>query len=169
MVDAAEIAHLAWSMEMAADLEIRKAERGDLPAIIALFANDPIGGHGDTTDPEAFDDYLAAFEKIEASAHQALYIACLGGEVVGTFQTTISISLPGRGSSSLIIESVQTREDMRGIGIGSHMVRHAIAKAREKGATKIRLTSNAARIDAHRFYERLGFERSHFGFKMQVK
>ena len=169
MVDAAEIANGAGSMEMTADLEIRRAEREDLPAIVALFANDHIGGHGDTTDPEAFDDYLAAFEKISASAHQTLYVACLGGEVVGTFQTAVSTSLPGRGSSSLIIESVQTREDMRGRGIGESMVRHAIAEARAKAATKVRLTSNVARIDAHRFYERLGFERSHFGFKMQVK
>jgi len=155
--------------EMTADLEIRKASREDLPAIVALFANDRLGGHGDTTDAAAFDDYVSAFEKIEASAHQALYVACLTGEIVGTFQTAISTSLPGRGSSSLIIEAVQAREDMRGRGIGERMVRHAIAEAREKGAAKVRLTSNIARIDAHRFYERLGFERSHFGFKMQVK
>ncbi|POH25498.1 GNAT family N-acetyltransferase [Sinorhizobium americanum] len=151
------------------ELVIRKAEREDLPAIIALFANDTLGGHGDTIDAEAFADYLAAFERIKASTHQALYVACVGGEVVGTFQTALSISLPGRGSSSLVIEAVQTREDMRGRGIGERMVRHAIAEAREKGAAKVRLTSNASRVDAHRFYERLGFERSHFGFNMPVK
>jgi GNAT superfamily N-acetyltransferase len=154
---------------MAEDFEIRKASREDLPAIVALFANDRLGGHGDTTDPAAFNDYVSAFEKIEASAHQALYVACLAGEVVGTFQTALSISLPGRGSSSLIIEAVQTREHMRGRGIGERMVRHAIDEARQKGAAKVRLTSNIARVDAHRFYERLGFECSHFGFKMQVK
>ncbi|ASY68478.1 hypothetical protein SFHH103_01039 [Sinorhizobium fredii HH103] len=154
---------------MTIDLEIRQAERRDLPAIIALFANDEVGGHGDSTGPEAFGDYLAAFEKISASVHQTLYVACHGGEVVGTFQTAISTSLPGRGSSSLVIEAVQTREDMRGRGIGERMVHHAIAEAQEKGAAKVRLTSNAARFDAHRFYERLGFERSHFGFKMRVK
>jgi GNAT superfamily N-acetyltransferase len=154
---------------MAEDFEIRKASREDLPAIVALFANDRLGGHGDTTDPAAFNDYVSAFEKIEASAHQALYVACLDGEVVGTFQTALSTSLPGRGSSSLVIEAVQTREDMRGRGIGERMVRHAIDEARQKGAAKVRLTSNIARVDAHRFYKRLGFERSHFGFKMQVK
>jgi GNAT superfamily N-acetyltransferase len=151
------------------ETEIRKAKREDLQAIIALFANDHAGGHGDTNDPAAFDDYLAAFEIINAAAHQTLYVACIDGEIVGTFQTALSTSLPGRGSSSLVIEAVQTREDMRGHGIGERMVRHAIAAARESGATKVRLTSNAVRLDAHRFYERLGFERSHIGFKMQVK
>ncbi|AFL51917.1 GNAT superfamily N-acetyltransferase [Sinorhizobium fredii] len=151
------------------EIEIRKAEREDLPAIIGLFADDLLGGHGDTTEPEAFGVYLSAFEKITASAHQTLFVACIGDEVVGTFQTAVSTSLPGRGSSSLVIEAVQTREDMRGRGIGARMIRHAIAEARERGAAKVRLTSNAVRVDAHRFYERLGFERSHFGFKTQVK
>ncbi|MBB4185297.1 GNAT superfamily N-acetyltransferase [Sinorhizobium terangae] len=154
---------------MTIDLEIREAERGDLPAIIALFANDRLGGHGDTAEPEAFGDYLAAFEEISRSPHQTLYVAHLGGEVVGTFQIALLTSLPGRGSSSLMIEAVQTREDMRGRGIGEHMVRHAIAEARARGAAKVQLTSNAVRVDAHRFYERLGFERSHLGFKMRVK
>ncbi|MDK1489232.1 GNAT family N-acetyltransferase [Sinorhizobium sp. 7-81] len=154
---------------MTIDLEIRQAERGDLPAIIALFANDRLGGHGDTTEPEAFGDYLSAFEEISGSPHQTLYVASLRGEVVGTFQTALLTSLPGRGSSSLVIEAVQTREDMRGLGIGESMVRHAIAEAREKGASKVQLTSNVVRADAHRFYERLGFERSHIGFKMRLK
>ena len=38
-----------------------------------------------------------------------------------------------------------------------------VAEARDRGAKKVRLTSNAVRTDAHRFYERLGFVRSHFG------
>ncbi|WDZ77901.1 GNAT family N-acetyltransferase [Ensifer adhaerens] len=156
-------------MDATTELLIRKAEREDLPAIVAIFAGDPLGGHGDTTDPAAFGDYVAAFEKITASSLQTLYVAVLGEEVVGTFQTALHTSLSGRGSSSLIVEAVQTREDMRGRGIGERMMRHAIAEARERGAKKVRLTSNAMRSDAHRFYERLGFMRSHFGFVMPLK
>ncbi|MDF8354008.1 GNAT family N-acetyltransferase [Ensifer adhaerens] len=153
----------------ATELLIRKAERKDLEAIVALFANDPLGGHGDTTDPEAFADYAAAFDRIEASTLQTLFVAVLEGQVVGTFQTALHTSLSGRGSSSLIVEAVQTRADMRGRGIGERMMRHAIGEAREKRAKKVRLTSNAVRTDAHRFYERLGFARSHFGFQLPLK
>lgn len=156
-------------MDAIAELLIREAEQADLPAIVALFANDQLGGHGDTTEPDAFGDYLAAFEKIEKSPMQTLYVAVLGNEVVGTFQTALHTSLSGRGSSSLIVEAVQTREDMRGRRIGERMMRHAIAQAREQGAVKVQLTSNAQRADAHRFYERLGFTRSHFGFRMPLK
>lgn len=156
-------------MDAVAELLIRKAERGDLPAIIGLFADDEIGGHGDTTDDEAFGDYVAAFEKIEASSLQTLFVAVLGDEIVGTFQTALHTTLSGRGSSSLIVEAVQTRGDMRGRGIGERMMCHAVAEARERGASKVRLTSNGVRADAHRFYERIGFTRSHVGFLMPLK
>lgn len=95
---------------------IRQASREDLPALVAMFAADALGGHGDTTEAEAFPDYLGAFAVIEASPDQTLYVAERGGEVVGTFQTMVTTSLTGRGSSAMIIEAVQTRADMRGQG-----------------------------------------------------
>ncbi|MGA1801443.1 GNAT family N-acetyltransferase [Rhizobium sp. HT1-10] len=151
------------------NLFIRQAREADLPALIALFASDPLGGHGDTLDAEAFPRYLAAFNTIAASPDQTLYAAELDGTVVGTFQTMFTTSLTGRGSSSLIIEAVQTRNDMRGQGIGAKMIEYCIADARKRGVRLVQLTSNAARKDAHRFYERLGFKPSHLGFKMALK
>jgi GNAT superfamily N-acetyltransferase len=150
-------------------LTIREAREADLPALIALFATDPLGGHGDTIEPSAFPNYLAAFHAIKTSPDQTLYAAELNGEVVGTFQTMVTTSLTGRGSSSLIIEAVQTRDDMRGQGIGARMIEYCIADARQRGVRLVQLTSNAARKDAHRFYERLGFKPSHLGFKMALK
>lgn len=150
-------------------LTIREAREADLPALIALFAADAVGGHGDTIDPSVFPKYLAAFNTIAASPDQTLYVAELDGEVVGTFQTMLTTSLTGRGSSSLIIEAVQTRDDMRGQGIGAKMIAFCIADARQRGVRLVQLTSNAARKDAHRFYERLGFKPSHLGFKMALK
>lgn len=150
-------------------LTIRHARRSDLSALVELFADDVIGGHGDTTDPAALVDYVAAFERIQASANDTLYVAEIRGMVVGTFQTTILTALPGRGGSSLLVEAVQTRADQRGLGIGEAMLRHAMEYARQQGIAKVQLTSNSARTDAHRFYRRLGFEASHFGFKLRLK
>ncbi|MFS2174917.1 N-acetyltransferase family protein [Rhizobium pisi] len=151
------------------DILVREARKDDLPALVALFAADALGGHGDTTDPEAFADYARAFAVIEASPDQTLYVAQYGGEVVGTFQTMVTTSLTGRGSSAMIIEAVQTRADMRGQGIGAAMIEFAIAEAKGRGVRRVALTSNALRKDAHRFYERLGFKPSHLGFKMALK
>lgn len=150
-------------------LVIREAREDDLPALIAMFAADTVGGHGDTTDPAAFGAYKRAFDSIAASPDQTLYVAAFDGDVVGTFQTMITTSLTGRGSSSMIIEAVQTRSDLRGQGIGAEMITFCIEDARRHGMRLVQLTSNAARKDAHRFYERLGFKPSHLGFKMALK
>jgi len=151
------------------DIIIREAREADLPALIAMFAADQLGGHGDTSDPEAYPEYARAFAGIAASPNQTLYVAERDADVVGTFQTMITTSLNARGSSAMIIEAVQTRGDMRGQGIGAQMIEFAIAEAKRRGLRLVQLTSNASRTDAHRFYERLGFKQSHLGFKMALK
>lgn len=147
---------------------IREARAADVPAIVAMFASDALGGHGDSTDPAELPRYTAAFTAISASPNDTLYVAEIDGEVVGTFQTTVITTLTGRGSSSLTIEAVHTRADRRGAGIGRAMIRHAIEEGRRRGVRLVQLTSNVARTDAHRFYEGLGFSRSHAGFKLKL-
>lgn len=148
---------------------IRRARESDLSQLIAMFAADDVGGHGDTTDADAYDDYLRAFNMIDASQNEQLFVAERDGDVVGTFQILFNRTLTGRGSLSMIIEAVQTRPDMRGQGIGVQMIGYAIEEAKRRECRLVQLTSNAARTDAHRFYERLGFAKSHAGFKMKFK
>jgi GNAT superfamily N-acetyltransferase len=151
------------------ELIIRRARETDLPDLIAIFAADDKGGHGDTTDEAAYEDYLRAFHMIDASGNEQLFVAELDGAVVGTFQTLFNRTLTGRGSLAMILEAVQTRPDMRGRGIGAQMIAYAIEEAKRRDCRLVQLTSNAARLDAHRFYERLGFAKSHAGFKMKLK
>lgn len=153
----------------AEQLTIREALENDIPALAAIYAADDIGSHGDTTDPKALVDYRRAFAAITASSNETLYVVELDGEIVGTFQTVILNKLVGRGSVSMAIEAVQTRPDMRGQGIGSIMIGYCIDKAKKLDIGTVQLISNMARLDAHRFYERLGFERRHFGFRMKLK
>ncbi len=150
------------------DAVIREAGRQDIRALMALFADDAIGGHGDTAEETAYPEYLAAFERISASSCDRLYVAEIAGEIVGTFQTTLTPMMSGRGRVVMTIEAVQTRADMRGRGIGAAMIHHAIETALEAGAGVVQLSSNRKREAAHRFYERLGFARSHHGFKMKL-
>jgi GNAT superfamily N-acetyltransferase len=151
------------------DVIIRRAHEEDLSAIVAMFADDQKGGHGDTTDPEAYEDYLRAFHMIDASANEQLFVAELDGEVVGTFQLLYTRTLTSRGSLSMIIEAVQTRSDMRSRGIGGRMIDYAVQEARRHDCQLAQLTSNTVRTDAHRFYERQGFAKTHTGFKMKLK
>ena len=149
-------------------LVIRAATPADVPALAALFADDPLGGHGDSADPADLSQYQAAFARIAADAANVVYVAELDGAVAGTFQTILIATLSGRGASSLIIAAVQTRADLRGRGIGAAMMRFAIARGREIGVRLVQVTSSNLRHDAHRFYRRLGFVQSHAGFKMKL-
>lgn len=155
-------------MHFDGDLVIRQAVVADIPSLVALFADDAVGGHGDTRDPAALPDYEAAFRRICESPNDTLYVAELGGDVVGTFQTTLTTTMTARGATNLTIEAVQTRADMRGRGIGAAMIGFAIERGREAGVRLVQLTSNSKREAAHRFYRRLGFVQSHAGFKMKL-
>ena len=147
---------------------IRQAREEDVAAIVAILASDDIGGHGDTTDEAARADYLQAFHTLQRTPRETLYVAERDGEIVGTFQTLLTTTLTGRGATSMIVEAVQTRPDMRGHGIGARMIGFCIEEARRLGLRQVQLTSNAARTDAHRFYERLGFAKSHLGFRYKL-
>ena len=149
-------------------LSFRRATAADLPAIVTLLAEDMLGrtreAAGDRLDPR----YLAAFEAIDADPRQLLVVAELDGSVVGTMQITY---LPGIGRMGALrgqIESVHIAEHLRGSGHGAAMIHWAIDRCREKGCALVQLTSDNRRKDAHRFYERLGFEASHTGFKMTL-
>lgn len=146
----------------------RPARAADLPALVAILAADVVGGHGDTTDPEAFADYAAAYRAVAANPGTRLYVAELDGRVVGTYELILAYSLHGRGALRAIIEAVHVAPDLRGRGIGAGMVRHAMDEARAAGAMTLGLTSGRRREAAHRFYEGLGFAPSHLGFKIAL-
>jgi GNAT superfamily N-acetyltransferase len=146
-------------------LEVRPARPQDLEAIVRLHEEDELGSHGDAWRPENRAAYEAAFAAIAASPDNMLYVAEVDGRVVGTFQLTFIPNLTGRGALRVKVESVKVSARLRSQGIGARMMAFAEALARSRGARLLELTSNRTRLDAHRFYERLGYDRSHVGFK----
>jgi GNAT superfamily N-acetyltransferase len=149
-------------------LRIREAEAGDLEAIIRLHEEDELGSHGDAWLPETRPAYEAAFAAIARSPENRLFVALDGDEVVGTFQLTFIPNLTGRGALRVKVESVKVKAARRSGGIGARMMEFAEEHARAQGAALLELTSNKTRGAAHRFYERLGFSRSHEGFKKKL-
>ncbi|HEX3592614.1 MAG TPA: GNAT family N-acetyltransferase [Pseudonocardiaceae bacterium] len=151
---------------MTATVTIRRARRADVPAIVALLADDPLGA---TREQPGDPAYLAAFDVLDADQHQLLVVADLAGEVVGTLQLTFLAGLSRRGATRAQIEAVRVRSDQRGGGLGGTLVRWAVDAAKDRGAALVQLTSDATRTDAHRFYERLGFVSSHVGMKLALR
>jgi GNAT superfamily N-acetyltransferase len=148
---------------------IRRAREEDLPQLIALFAEDEFGDHGDTSDAEAHDDYLKAFHVLDRSLNEMIYVAEVDGEVVASFQLMISRTLRGRGGLTGIIEAVHTRSDKRGQGIGTKMLQFAVSEAKRRGCRMVQITNRSERTDTHRFYERAGFSANCTGFRMALK
>ena len=136
---------------------------GDVPAIVEMLADDPLGAGRERPGDAA---YAAAFEAIDADPRQLLVVALLAGEVVGTMQLTFIPGLSRLGATRALIEAVRVRSDLRGGGVGGELVRWAVETARERGAAVVQLTSDASRKDAHRFYERFGFQATHVGMKL---
>ncbi|QIG80704.1 GNAT family N-acetyltransferase [Stakelama tenebrarum] len=152
-----------------AAVQFRAARRDDLPAILALIAQDTTPPDREFVSDPPDPRYLAAFDALAADSNQLLAVAELDGRVVGTLQLTFIPGLAFRGSWRGLIESVRIVDDLRGQGLGTMMMDWAVAQCRERGCRMAQLTSNMNRPDAHRFYERLGWVRSHYGFKLQLE
>ncbi|GGS51719.1 GNAT family N-acetyltransferase [Actinokineospora fastidiosa] len=144
---------------------IRTASAADVPAIVALLADDPLGAARERPgDPR----YAAAFAEIAADPNQVLVVAERDGEVVGTLQLTFTPGLSRLAALRATIEGVRVRSDQRGAGLGQELVEWAVERARERSAALVQLTTDRSRPDAHRFYERLGFVPSHVGMKLDL-
>ncbi|GAA2237079.1 GNAT family N-acetyltransferase [Streptomyces amakusaensis] len=148
------------------DLEIRPASADDLPEIVAMLADDPLGARRES--PHDLTPYTAAFELLTRDPQQRLAVAVRENRVVGTLQLTFVPGLSRRGATRAIIEGVRVHADERGSGLGTVLIEWAVEEARRQECLLVQLTSDVSRTDAHRFYERLGFEPSHIGFKLQL-
>ncbi|MEV0929934.1 GNAT family N-acetyltransferase [Streptomyces phaeochromogenes] len=148
------------------DLEIRPAVPDDVPAIVAMLADDPLGAQRES--PDDLSPYLAALERLSKDPNQHLVVAVREGRVVGTLQLTIIPGLSRKGATRSIIEGVRIHADERGSGLGTRFIEWAIDRSRIEGCQLVQLTSDVSRTDARRFYERIGFTASHVGFKLQL-
>ncbi|TPQ16088.1 GNAT family N-acetyltransferase [Streptomyces sporangiiformans] len=148
------------------DLEIRPAVPDDVPAIVAMLADDPLGAQRESPDDLA--PYLTALDRVSRDPNQHLVVAVREDRVVGTLQLTIIAGLSRKGMTRSIIEGVRVHADERGSGLGTRFIEWAVEQSRREGCQLVQLTSDATRTDAHRFYERLGFTASHVGFKLPL-
>ncbi|MEV1079808.1 GNAT family N-acetyltransferase [Streptomyces sp. NPDC050211] len=146
------------------DLEIRPATKDDVPAIVAMLADDPLGAQRES--PDDLTPYLTALERLSADPNQHVVVAVRESRIVGTLQLTIIPGLSRKGATRSIIEAVRIHADERGGGLGTQLIEWAADESRRQDCQLVQLTSDASRTDAHRFYERLGFEASHVGFKL---
>ncbi|MEU8283450.1 GNAT family N-acetyltransferase [Micromonospora sp. NPDC048905] len=148
------------------DVIFREAVRADLPAVIALLADDVLGKARDFTEVD--EAYERAFAAIDADPRNQLIVAEQAGDLVGCLQITYIPGLGRHGSERSLIESVRVRSDRRGQGLGRDLMTWAVDQARQRGCALVQLTTDKTRADAHRFYLGLGFVASHEGMKLAL-
>ncbi|MFH9134855.1 GNAT family N-acetyltransferase [Streptomyces sp. NPDC017524] len=148
------------------DLAIRPAVPDDLPAVVAMLADDPLGTQRES--PDDLTPYREAFQRLADDPNQHVVVAVRENRVVGTLQLTVVPGLSRRGATRSIIEGVRIHADERGSGLGTQLIQWAVDESRRQNCQLVQLTSDVTREDAHRFYERLGFTASHVGFKLAL-
>jgi GNAT superfamily N-acetyltransferase len=145
---------------------MRRATVADLPAIVRLLADDPLGARRERYATPLPAGYEAAFAAIERDPNQELTVACVGDALVGVLQITFIPYLTYQGGWRALIEGVRIAASHRSQGLGRFMFEWAIARARARGCHMVQLTTDKSRPDAIRFYQALGFVASHEGMKL---
>jgi GNAT superfamily N-acetyltransferase len=147
----------------------RRAGRLDLPSIVRMLADDELGAQRERYEEPLPESYYAAFDQIENDPNHELIVAERYGEVIGTLHLMFLPSISFQGGLRAQIESVRVEKRFQNQGIGRAMMGWAIARAKQRGAHVVQLTTHKTRLGAHRFYERLGFKGSHLGMKLNLK
>jgi len=150
------------------NLTFRRATEADVPDIIKMLADDRLGASREALGAESLPKYLDAFRVIDADPNQFLLVVDDGGEMVGTLQLTFIAGLARGGLKRGLVEAVRVASDRRGEKIGEAIFAWVLEKCRREGCGIVQLTTDKSRTDAHRFYDRLGFEPSHIGYKMEL-
>lgn len=144
----------------------REAVHADLPAIVALLADDVLGKARDVAVVD--EAYERAFADIDADPRNQLIVAEHDAEVVACLQVTYIPGLGRHGAERAQVEAVRVRSDCRGQGLGEKLMKWVIDQASQRGCALVQLTTDKSRLDAHRFYSRLGFVASHEGMKLTL-
>ena len=149
------------------DVSFREATEADLPAIVALLADDALGGSREQPGQPLPAEYAAGFRAMTAQGG-AILLAEQDGATVACLQLDVIHGVSQRGLARAQVEGVRVASHRRGQGIGAALLHEAMRRAASLGAGSMQLTTNAARHDAQRFYTRLGFVQSHLGFKREL-
>jgi GNAT superfamily N-acetyltransferase len=150
-------------------MEPRDATAADLPAIVALYADDVLGAGREQPDDPLPQRYRDAFAEIAADPRHRLVVVEDAAQVVATLQLSFLPHLVRGGGERAQLEAVRVAATHRGSGLGRRLVEWAIDRARERGCALVQLTTDATRPDAHRFYESLGFRPTHVGMKLPLE
>ena len=146
---------------------IRRARKADLPRLQELYDQLHLNSYLSLRVPKS--RLMAAFERLSRDRNHAILVAEVAGEIAGTCHVIVVPHLGHALKPFAIAENVVVDANARSMGIGEKLMAAAGDFARQRGCYKMALTSNIARPRAHKFYERLGWKRTHFGYSLGLE
>lgn len=141
-------------------LVIRPANVADLPGILTLYAQPDM----DDGDVLPLEEAEVIFARMCRYPDYTLIVAVDERGIAGSLALLIMDNLAHRGARSAIVEDVVVAPNRHGLGVGTSLMRDAMARATMKHCYKLVLSSNAKRVRAHEFYDKLGFRRHGISF-----
>ncbi len=148
-------------------VSIRPARREDVPAMIAMLADDHLGRARERVEDPLPASYYEAFARVERDPNLTLVVAESEGRVVGCLQLAVLPGISSQGGIRGLLEDVRVASDCRSRGVGEQLVQWAVTEAKARGCILVELLTHASRVDAQRFYKRLGFTSSHVGMTVR--
>ena len=147
---------------------VRAATEEDIPRVLELY-NDLASGvsSGEQSYPSP-DDVQKVIAEMAALPGHELLVAEEDGTVVGTMVLLIVPNLSHGALPWATVENVVVDNEYRRRGIGRILMDYAIDRACQAGCYKIQLLSNKKRLEAHQFYQEMGYEISGYGFRLYL-
>lgn len=143
-------------------VQLRPVGEDELPLLGEILAE--LDGEA----PEPIERIRATWQAMHAHPDYGCYFAEAEGEIVGTLSLIVFPVFSHGLASDAIVEAVVIRPAHRGKGYGRAMMQAAMRLAGSKGAYKLALSSNLRRLDAHRFYDGMGFTRHGVSFAIDT-
>lgn len=145
---------------MAVQINLRKAEKRDQSSVYGLICQLV----GFEFDKKSFE---VTFEKNLANPSVNYWVIENNESVIGFVSLHIQVLLHHQKKVAEVQE-LCVDEKLTGMGIGKLLLDESIQEAERQNCEIIELAASNKRVEAHRFYEREGWERSHFKFTRKL-
>jgi ribosomal protein S18 acetylase RimI-like enzyme len=155
-------------------MKFRSAQLQDLDYLINSLHNDDLGKNRESVNKSSLLSYKNALENILKDPNAQLILGIDEDEdknkdkIIAMAQVNFLTYLTYQGGMRAQIEGVRVDETYRGQGLGKQLINHIIEVASNNGCHMVQLTTNKLRPNAIKFYEKIGFESTHEGMKLNT-
>lgn len=153
---------------MKKEITFRNAVEQDLDRIVEMLSDDFLGSKRECYQHPIPNSYIEAYKAITSDPNNELVVAWYANKIIGVQQIIFIPYITHQGRWRATIEGVRISSSIHGKGVGTKLIQWAIQRAKARGCHLIQLMTDKQRDDTLRFYERLGFNSTHEGFKMKL-